>query len=171
MTLRVIVCGGRSFGDLRQVKDRPEAMKEYLFQMADLESHASDWHGVLQEPEDEYGNWLPDWYVITGGARGADANAIDWAIINWCKYKEFPANWKKYGNKAGILRNIQMLEEGKPDLVIAYPGGKGTEHMMKISKEEGIRTIEVTYAEDKGGAAPVRGPEPGEDDRRDGPVE
>lgn len=172
MTHRVLICGGRDFGDLRQVKERPEAMYEYLFQMADLETHAITLHAMLQEPEDDHGNWLPDWFVISGGARGADANAIDWAIINWCPFREFKADWKTHGKKAGILRNIQMLREGRPDLVIAYPGGAGTAHMVKIAKEAGIKVIEVTYnAEDQNRIASLRKRRSGEDRSGDGSVE
>lgn len=40
-------------------------------------------------------------------------------------------------------RNKQMLNEGKPDLVVAFPGGSGTAHMVKIAKAVGIMVIEI----------------------------
>lgn len=49
---------------------------------------------------DELGNWLPAVEIISGAARGADTAAIDWAVINWCKFREFPADWNKYGKAA-----------------------------------------------------------------------
>jgi hypothetical protein len=40
------------------------------------------------------------------------------------------AEWERLGRKAGPIRNQRMLEEGKPDLVVAFPGGTGTAGMM-----------------------------------------
>ena len=37
-----------------------------------------------------------------------------------------------------------MLDEGKPDLVIAFPGGKGTADMARRAREAGIEVIEVS---------------------------
>jgi predicted Rossmann-fold nucleotide-binding protein len=31
-----------------------------------------------------------------------------------------------------------MLSEGKPDLVIAFPGGRGTADMIRQAKEAGV---------------------------------
>jgi hypothetical protein len=36
-----------------------------------------------------------------------------------------------------------MLREGKPDLVIAFPGGRGTAHMTRIALEAGLKVIEI----------------------------
>jgi hypothetical protein len=36
-----------------------------------------------------------------------------------------------------------MLDVGKPDLVIAFPGGNGTAHMVGIAKAAGITVIKV----------------------------
>lgn len=84
-------------------------------------------------------------HVIHGGARGADSQGGEWAYVNQLPCTVYPANWGKYGRKAGPLRNIQMLEEGKPNLVIAFPGGTGTAHMVRIVKEAGVPVKEVKY--------------------------
>ncbi len=43
----------------------------------------------------------------------------------------FPADREKHGRAAGPIRNKQMLEEGKPDLVAAFPGGRESlEHYL-----------------------------------------
>ena len=52
--------------------------------------------------------------------------------------KNIRLDWKKYGKKAGPLRNQQMLEEGKPDLVVAFPGGNGTADMVRRAKKANI---------------------------------
>jgi hypothetical protein len=51
--------------------------------------------------------------------------------MNYVPVIEFPANWKVYGRAAGPIRNMKMLLEGKPDLVVAFPGGIGTADMVK----------------------------------------
>lgn len=86
--------------------------------------------------------------VIQGNAAGADDIAQRWAEANHVPVMPFPADWGKYGKKAGYLRNKQMLEEGQPDMVIAFPGGKGTAMMVRIAREAGVEVIEVNRKED-----------------------
>lgn len=76
--------------------------------------------------------------IIHGAARGADSLAGDYARSNGVLCREFPADWETYGRRAGYVRNTKMLEEGKPNLVVAFPGGKGTAMMVKIAKEAGV---------------------------------
>ena len=44
----------------------------------------------------------------------------------------FPADWS--GRSGGIDRNIQMLEDAEPNLIVAFPGGRGTAHMVKLAR-------------------------------------
>jgi len=61
-------------------------------------------------------------YLIEGGQKGAD----EWAFFAVLKIRpiakilEFLPDWKKFGKSAGQVRNQQMLDEGKPDLVVAF---------------------------------------------------
>ena len=79
--------------------------------------------------------------VVSGGARGADTIAHDWANSRGKHFLFFPANWERYGRRAGYLRNQQMLDEGKPDIVLAFPGGKGTEMMCELAAKAGVKVI------------------------------
>ena len=84
--------------------------------------------------------------LIAGGARGADTISEAWADEMGIEKEIYPVtseDWRKYGKRAGILRNEQMLKEGKPDGVMAFPGGKGTANMVKISEGVSSRQIEV----------------------------
>jgi len=81
--------------------------------------------------------------VIEGDARGADRIAGYWARKNRIENLKYPADWDKIGRRAGLARNRQMLREGKPDVVVAFPGGSGTAHMVRIEKEAGVEVIEV----------------------------
>lgn len=80
--------------------------------------------------------------IIHGGASGADALANIWAITNNKEIREYKANWDKYGKAAGPIRNSKMLEEN-PNIVIAFPGGRGTADMVFKSKQLNIKVIEV----------------------------
>jgi hypothetical protein len=84
----------------------------------------------------------PSW-VIHGAARGADSLAGDWAQQRKVTCTAYPADWRGYGPKAGYLRNGQMLREGRPDMVIAFPGGRGTANMVQQARAAGVPVIEV----------------------------
>src|ERR1700677_2668197 len=81
--------------------------------------------------------------VIHGGARGADKMGGKWFTDRHIPERVFKANWELHGKAAGPIRNQQMLDEGKPDLVIAFPGGNGTRDMIQRAKKAGIRVIEI----------------------------
>lgn len=106
--MKVLVCGGRKFNN-----------KELLYNVL------SDLHKNKKITK-----------IINGNASGADSLARDWAIDNKVECVSYVANWTRYGKKAGILRNIDMLRMSTPDLIVAFKGGKGTEHMVKISRDK-----------------------------------
>ena len=56
-------------------------------------------------------NYAPDCVtIVSGGAAGAYAMAKKYALEHRCGYREFPAQWEKYGKKAGYIRNKEMHE-------------------------------------------------------------
>lgn len=113
--MRILVCGGRNYND--RVKFN-QVMNEYLID-ADLT-------------------------IIEGGAIGADYLAFEWAVRNNIEVEEYRAPWEAYGAKAGPIRNQKMLDNGKPDLVIAFPGKKGTADMVNRAKKAGVPVREIT---------------------------
>jgi hypothetical protein len=80
--------------------------------------------------------------IIHGCANGADSLASEYAKDNFIPEFRFPADWRR-GKTAGIKRNIKMLEIGKPTLVMAFPGGRGTGHMVSIARAEDIDVVEI----------------------------
>lgn len=89
--------------------------------------------------------------IISGGAKGIDTKAKDFAEYNKIKFKEYPADWKNlkekdaiivngpygaYDKMAGFRRNKIMAEKADKLLAITN-GSKGTEGMIKIMKELG----------------------------------
>ena len=81
--------------------------------------------------------------LIHGAANGADTLAGKWAEINNIAVRAFPADWKRYGKSAGPIRNRQMLEDGRPDLVIAFRGGDGTQNMINQAKRRGVKVVQI----------------------------
>jgi hypothetical protein len=76
--------------------------------------------------------------LIHGAAPGADTLADDWAASRNIPCEAYPANWDKYGKAAGSIRNQQMLDEGRPDVVVAFPGGRGPADMMARATLAGV---------------------------------
>ena len=107
--MKILICGGRNFIDIdRGFKELDNFHRE---------------HGVT--------------HVIHGAARGADSVGSAWANNRNIPQTEYPANWNKYGRSAGYLRNTKMAN-AKPDAVLAFPGGRGTQHMIDIARKRGI---------------------------------
>lgn len=146
--MRILVCGGRNYGHVvrtcANTADEPPETQERLMEyhlIQDTLNRLVNKVSVNYNPND---NWLPtDIIIIHGGATGADSAAGDFAAVNFCVEEIFQANWKRYGQRAGYVRNKKMLDQGRPDLVVAFPGGKGTAMMVKLAKTAGVRVIEM----------------------------
>lgn len=95
---------------------------------------------------------LPE-VVIEGEAKGADTWARLAAQELGITVLKFPADWNKYGKSAGPIRNIQMLKEGQPDLVLAFHDdvehSKGTKNMVEISRKAGVAVKIWTHSKAK----------------------
>jgi UDP-N-acetylmuramoylalanine-D-glutamate ligase len=81
--------------------------------------------------------------IISGHAKGADQMGEMYADERNIETEIYPAEWHLYGRAAGMFRNQQMLDEGKPDLVVAFPGGAGTAGMMRIAHKAGVEVMEI----------------------------
>lgn len=81
--------------------------------------------------------------LIHGAAKGADTLAGGWARENNIKEKQYPALWNTHGKAAGSIRNQKMLDEESIDLLVSFPGGKGTADMKKRAKYKGVEIKEV----------------------------
>lgn len=113
--MRVLVCGGRDYQDYERVIAALDALHKK--------------HGVTM--------------VIESGANGADAHGGIWADNNGIPRCTMFANWDKFGNKAGPIRNQAMIDHLKPNCVVAFPGGAGTRDMVARAKSSGVKVWEV----------------------------
>lgn len=128
--MRVLVCGGRTFG-AAPIDATPEQVEHALFEAAWLFRALDRLHARL-----------PITALIHGAAAGADMHAGAWAKRRGVPVESYPADWTAYGRAAGPIRNRQMLAQGKPHLVVAFPGGNGTENMKALAQAAGVRVWE-----------------------------
>lgn len=80
--------------------------------------------------------------LLHGGATGADTLAKEWAQERGVESITVPANWKAHGRAAGPIRNGLILDRS-PSILVAFPGGKGTQNMTQQAKSRGIRVHSV----------------------------
>jgi hypothetical protein len=110
--MKILVCGSRKFDNWVLMR---ETLKEFL------------------GPKD---------ILIHGSAVGADRMSEDVAyhLYEHPTVERYPADWEKHGKAAGPIRNKQMLDEGKPDLVIAFlaPNSRGTKNMIEQAQKAGV---------------------------------
>jgi hypothetical protein len=82
--------------------------------------------------------WTPS-IVVSGTAGGVDTLGERWAQEQGIPVFRTPANWDKYGKRAGYLRNVEMAQ-GADALVAIWDGvSKGTRHMIDIARKMGLR--------------------------------
>lgn len=110
--MKVLVCGGRDYAD-----------RNHLWRFM------SEIHRANNITE-----------LIHGAASGADTLAGEWAKHNSIKVTAVPADWKGKGKSAGYVRNRQMLGLN-PDMVVAFPGGRGTEQMVRLANEAKVPVV------------------------------
>lgn len=110
--MRILVTGGRKFEDAAYVNE------------------------ILSAIHQEEGGIE---VLINGGAPGADTLGKGWALANGIPVATYEPDWKKFGKSAGPRRNQRMLEMEKPDLVVAFPGGRGTADMVGRAMAAGVQ--------------------------------
>lgn len=81
--------------------------------------------------------------LVDGSAPGADQLAHVWACMNDIDSVRYPAEWAAFGKMAGSIRNQQMLDEERPDLVVAFPGNDGTRDMIMRAVQAGIEVRHI----------------------------
>jgi hypothetical protein len=121
---RVLVCGGRDYDN-----------RERLFRVLDQALQSATMAGK-------------SFTLIHGGARGADTLAHVWATERKItdeggNVRVYHANWERDKKAAGPIRNKLMLTNEHPHVIVAFKGGNGTAHMMKIGREARVPVLEI----------------------------
>lgn len=77
----------------------------------------------------------------SGCATGVDELALEWAEFNNVPWIAYIADWDRFGDPAGCLRNGAMLEHFEPELLCVYDGGVGTRDCTKQARKLGIERM------------------------------
>lgn len=97
---------------------------------------------------DHLEDYLPEGVteIVSGGARGVDTCAKNYALLHGLKLTEFLPEYKKYGRGAPLRRNITIIEYS--DLVLAFWDGKsrGTKYVIDNCKKRNIPVVVLTPA-------------------------
>lgn len=127
--MRLLVCGGRKYSDADRVARVLDGLRPEMT------------------------------FLMEGGATGADWFARRWAERAGVPHDTFEADWNDlvtppvllrqrqdgsyYNAMAGPVRNARMIREGKPDIVVAFPGNRGTADCVKQAAGSGIKVLMV----------------------------
>jgi hypothetical protein len=90
--------------------------------------------------------------LFVGDAKGVDYFCYTWAVQRSVNYQMFTADWTMNGRAAGPMRNKDMLTsankktpENYPLILLAFPGGIGTENCVKQAKAMDIQVLRVQF--------------------------
>ena len=122
--MRILVCGSRDWPHRDMIRRR-------------LQQIIDGWPVGSDEPT-----------LMHGDARGADTMAAEEGLELGFWVEAHPADWARHGKRAGILRNLAMLDLA-PDLVLAFQRNRsrGTQHTIDEANRRGI-PCEVFHASD-----------------------
>ena len=124
----ILVCGGRKYSDVDKL------------------------YCALDSVVDKQGLWHPDYpnncvgqelLIVSGGARGADSLARDWAEVRGARINEYFPNWSKYGLRAPALRNGDMFEHERVNLVLAFSPDANAENVVGLANKAKIMVTRI----------------------------
>lgn len=119
-----------------------------------------DNESCVNETLDAFNLSWPISLIVHGNAKGADSLAGAWADARDIPHtrEKYTAAWRDlhapgawikqgkhgaYNANAGKDRNQRMLDEEKPEVVIAFPGGTGTADMVMRAERAKVHVIRV----------------------------
>src|SRR5437763_1696944 len=113
--MNVIVCGGRAYWDRAKVDDVLDTL-----------------------------NWrCPIKAILQGGGTGVDELARQWADRRCVKISTYIAGKKKTGRSSWSKGNQPMLDEGRPDLGVAFPEVQRTADMVRRARFAGVTLVTI----------------------------
>lgn len=88
---------------------------------------------------EDLGQYLPEetTEIVSGGAKGVDTCAREYASAKELKLTEFLPEYNRYGRGAPLKRNLQIIDYA--DCVLAFWDGKsrGTQFVIERCKAQG----------------------------------
>jgi hypothetical protein len=125
---RFIVCGGRDYSDWIAVFCALDRIDERFATYTGEGDERKRTPGIA--------------CIIQGGATGADALAKEWAELRGIPCETYHADWKRYNDAAGPMRNERMAKEARANGLVAFPGRRGTADMKRRAEAYGIKVWE-----------------------------
>jgi glycerophosphoryl diester phosphodiesterase len=119
--VKTIIAGPRNFNDYNKL------LKVFLL-YPDLEKNITE--------------------IVSGKAKGVDTLGERWARENKIPIKSFPADWNKYGNSAGPIRNLQMANYADALIALWDDISKGTGDMIEKAKNKGLKILIYYFNDD-----------------------
>lgn len=117
--MRVLICAGRFYADIRTVER------------------------VLELFSQQHSQSQPVRVLIHGGHQTLGAMIERWAREADVHVVRYPANWALHGKYAEIRRNLFMIEDSQPDVILAFAGGEDTADCIKLARRVGIKVMEM----------------------------
>ncbi len=130
--LRIIVAGSRDFRNYQLLAD---VIMDFLADKDDSD--------IVDNPSQVK--------FISGTAKGADVLGEQFAYTYEYDVIRFPADWDKFGEEAGYIRNEEMVKfactDGNYGVLIAFWDGKskGTKHMIDLAKKYKLEVHVVNF--------------------------
>src|SRR5690606_22296767 len=119
-TMKIAIIGSRTFLDYELLSD---TIKNYL----------SENNLIIKS-------------VVSGGAKGADTLAEKFALENTIEMIVFKPDWKRFGKRAGFMRNTLIIENS--DVVFAFWDGKSSGTKDSIEKAKSLnKKVIITHYE------------------------
>lgn len=121
---RIIIAGGRDFLD-------------YLRMYTEM-------NVIIQNIHD-------DMEIISGCTKGADTLGMRYAAAMKIPCIKFPADWDKFGKRAGLIRNEEMakysISDNSKGVLVAFWNGesRGTASMIKLAEKYGLEIHVIRY--------------------------
>lgn len=111
---KVIVAGSRNFENYALLKNTMDALLK-----------------IRMEQGEEIA-------IVCGEARGADALGKRYASERGLAVLSFPADWRRFGKKAGVIRNRQMAEAANACVCFWDGESRGTANMIEEARRRGL---------------------------------
>ena len=118
--VKLIIAGGRDYDNYNEL----ERVTDYML------SNLITTHKIV---------------IVSGGARGADSLAVQYAQIRGYELITMPADWETHGRSAGYIRNAQMAEVATHLLAFWDGKSRGTKHMVDIAHSMKIKVHVNSY--------------------------
>lgn len=124
--MRLIICGGRHFRDMALVERELTRI------------HAANPIDVL----------------VHGGSAGIGMPAEAWGNEHDVHIVRYPP-CRCSGRSSDARRDMFMLSDGRPDAILAFPGGRRTKALVQMAEAQGIPVISVETGLGSGKSAPA----------------